>query len=273
MNTDATTDSDIIEEWAAQLDDAARSATACAQLSALRPISVGTAYAVQRAVVARRLGRGTHTIGVKLGFTSRAKAVQMGVDDVIIGRLTSDMLVADGAEISLDDYVHPRVEPEVAFRLTRDVHAGEWRTPAADVIDAVAPALEIIDSRYRDFSFSLPDVIADNTSASGVVLGPWSPLGTGLGNRGVRLEINGRLVEGGSTAAILGDPLRAVPAVLRMAAEHQIPLKAGTVILAGAATSAVALTARAAVTAVVSGVGRVQFKVSEQCMRKEKGDG
>ncbi|MEU8632543.1 fumarylacetoacetate hydrolase family protein [Amycolatopsis sp. NPDC048633] len=252
----------VIDDFAARLDEAARTRTPCAQLSAERDISLEDAYAVQRALVELRLGRGERDFGVKLGFTSRAKAVQMGVDDVIVGRLTSGMVFADGDELDLAAFVHPRAEPEVAFRLGRDIAEGE--IPGTEAVEAVAPAIEVIDSRYRDFRFSLADVVADNTSAAAVVLGPWRRLDADLGNRGVLLEVDGRLAGAGSTAAILGDPLRALTAAARMAHQHGIPLPAGTVLLAGAATAAVALQAGTQVCATVSGLGRARFSVTDQ---------
>lgn len=252
----------MIEDFAAQLDEAATTRKPCTQLSADHDLSLDDAYAVQRALVERRLARGERPFGVKLGFTSKAKAAQMGVSDVIIGRLTSGMVLADGDELDLAAFVHPRAEPEVAFRLGRDIVPGE--APGADVVEAVAPAIEVIDSRYRDFRFSLADVVADNTSAAAVVLGPWRPLDAGLDNRGVVLEVDGRIAEAGSTAAILGDPLRALPAAVRMSQQYGIPLPAGTVLLAGAATPAVALQAGTHVNATVSGLGRARFSVASQ---------
>jgi 2-oxo-3-hexenedioate decarboxylase len=201
-------------------------------------------------------------VGIKLGFTSRRKAAQMGVDDVIVGTLTSGMMVANGGRIDLADFVHPRVEPEVAFRLAPDFDPSRGTADLSDVIDAVAPALEIIDSRYRNFRFSLPDVVADNTSASGFVVGRWQPVPSGPDNRGVLLEIDDQLVECGSTAEILGDPLRAIPEALRMAARYGIPLVPGGLLLAGAATPATYLTADTTVSATVSGLGRVRFNTT-----------
>jgi 2-oxo-3-hexenedioate decarboxylase len=128
----------------------------------------------------------------------------------------------------------------------------------------VAPAIEIIDSRYRDFAFSLTDVVADNTSAAALVVGPWRPADTTLDNRGVQLHVDGRLAEAGSTSAILGDPLRAIPAAVRLARRHGIPLPDGTILLVGAATPAIALRAGTHVSATVSGLGRVRFSVTHQ---------
>ncbi|MDR3079763.1 MAG: fumarylacetoacetate hydrolase family protein [Streptomyces sp.] len=209
------------------------------------------AYAVQQAVIARKVARGERITGFKLGFTSTAKMRQMGVSDLIHGRITDAMEVADGARYDTSGLIHPRVEPEVAFLLGAVLRPGG--DPAAAVA-AVAPALEVIDSRYDGFVFSLPEVIADNTSAAGYVVGPWSAP-TDLANLGVLLELDGRLAQSGSTAAILGHPLRALAAAARLAGE----LPPGTVILAGAATAAVPLPPGTHVRAAVAGLGTVSF--------------
>jgi 2-oxo-3-hexenedioate decarboxylase len=244
----------MIEDFAARLDEAATTRKPCAQLSAEHDLSLDEAYAVQRELVNRRLARGEHTYGVKLGFTSKTKAAQMGVSDVIIGRLTSGMVLTDGDELRLDSFIHPRCEPEVAFRLGEGLGDG----PS---VDAVAPAVEVIDSRYRDFQFSLSDVVADNTSAAAVVLGRWQPLDAGLDNRGVLLEVDGHLAGTGSTAAILGDPLRAVAVAARMARRYGVALRPGMVLLAGTATPAIALQGGTHVSVTLSGLGRVRLSV------------
>jgi 2-oxo-3-hexenedioate decarboxylase len=235
-----------------QLDNAQVTVTAMSQLPP--GLALPDAYAIQHAVLARRLDRGEHLIGIKLGFTSRAKMAQMGVSDIIVGQLTDAMRIPDGGEADLTRFIHPRIEPEIAFRLGRDLGPSD---PGADIeaaVDAVAPALEIIDSRYREFRFSLPDVVADNTSAAAFVVGPWQPVGSSLANRAVRLTIDGEPAEIGSTAAILGHPTRALHALLAMADRYDFPLRAGDVVLAGAATAAVPFTAALA-EARVAGLG------------------
>ncbi|GGK02558.1 4-oxalocrotonate decarboxylase [Pilimelia anulata] len=235
---------------AARLDDAARGAAAIPQLTLDVPgLDEGAAYAVQAALLDRRLRRGERAVGVKLGLTSRAKMAQVGVDEVIRGGLTDAMRVADGGTLDVGAHIHPRVEPEVAFLL--DGPTGEFATG----VRAVAPALEVIDSRYADFRFTLPDVIADNTSAAAFVVGEWQPVPAGLDNLGVLLEVDGEVAETGSTAAILGDPRRAYAAAVRLAAAHGVVLEPGWILLAGAATAAVPLRPGAHVRAVVEGLG------------------
>jgi len=234
---------------AGRLDTAAVTRTAIPQLGNVPGLDVRAAYAVQEALVTRRLARGERLAGLKLGLTSAAKMAQMGVDEVIWGRLTDAMLVPDGGEVSLAGRIHPKAEPEVAFL----VEGG--------AVAAVAPALEVIDSRYVDFRFTLPEVVADNTSAAGFVVGPWSPVPDDVDALDVTLEVDGRVAQQGSTAAILGDPRRAFAEAARLAGRHGVELADGWVLLAGAATAAVPLTEGTWVRATVSQLGTATLRV------------
>lgn len=224
------------------LDDAARCANAIPQLSKTgHDLTLEEAYSVQELSIGRRQQRGEKLIGIKMGFTSRAKMRQMGLSEMIWGRLTDAMRVADGGEISLAKYVHPRAEPEIAF-LMKDRLAGPvTETEALNAVEALAPAIEIIDSRYQNFTFNLSDVVADNSSSSSFVVGQWHPADTSIDNLGMALEINGQPVQVGSSAAILGHPLRALAAASRLAAKAGLALQPGWVIMAGGATAAHAL--------------------------------
>lgn len=253
---------------AALLDSAQQNGTAAQQLSEFASLSIGQAYAVQHALVARRVARGERIVGLKLGFTSRAKAVQMGVDDIILGTVTDAMQFADGGVFDPASAIHPRIEPEVAYLLDADSR-----------IVAVAPALEIIDSRYADFRFDLADVVADNTSACAFVIGTWrDPAEVGpLDNRAVRLEIDGRLQQTGSTAAILGDPARALSAAERLGSAQGFTSNAGGILLAGAATAAVPVPHHGVVEATIAGLGRVAVRIErtsrvENAARADEGD-
>jgi 2-oxo-3-hexenedioate decarboxylase len=252
VTSDQQVDAALVE----RLDDAA---TGVRDVPNAGATDVEAAYVVQEALVARRLARGASPVGWKLGFTSLAKMAQMGVSDVIVGRLTSDMQVADGGSLDLARFIHPRVEPEIAYRLGRDVDPGASDDDLAAAVDAVAPALEVIDSRYVDFRFTLADVVADNTSAAAFVIGPWTPLEDAgeLGDRPVSLLVDGEVAETGTTDAILGHPLRALPALATMARRLGLRMRAGQVILAGAATAAVPVTPGVVVEAQVAGLGSV----------------
>jgi 2-oxo-3-hexenedioate decarboxylase len=158
-------------------------------------------------------------------------------------------------------YVHPRVEPEVAFLLHTPLAASVTPPAALAAVAAVAPALEIIDSRYRDFRFSLTDVVADNSSSSSFVIGPWASPTTDISNLGMILSIDGVARQIGSSAAILGHPIRSLVAAARLAAAAGEPLQAGDIVMAGGATAAEALAPGQHIRLEASRIGRVEFFV------------
>ena len=245
---------------ARMLDQAAHGARATAQLGD-KTLTVEDAYAIQKEAIACRERRGERRAGMKMGFTSRAKIVQMGVSDMIWGRLTDGMVVEDSGSISLARYVHPRVEPEIAFLLKKELIGRVTPLQALSAVEAIAPAMEIIDSRYEDFKFSLVDVIADNASSSGFVTGPWHRPDIDFSNLGLVMSFNGRAVQVGTTAAILGDPLRSLAAAARFAAEAGEPLQPGWIVMAGGATAAEALKPATWVEMEMQHLGRVAFSV------------
>ncbi|OCC23729.1 4-oxalocrotonate decarboxylase [Croceicoccus estronivorus] len=245
------------------VDDAARFAKAIPQLSLSgHDLDLDEAYRVQAASLARRYQRGETPSGVKMGFTSRAKQIQMGLSDMIWGRLTDAMRVEDGGEIELADYVHPRAEPEIAFLLKKPLSGKVTLVEAMNCVEAIAPAIEIIDSRYEGFKFNLPDVVADNTSSSSYVTGSWFSPATDISNLGMSLEINGRPVQVGSSAAILNHPARALAAASRLLAEQNLELEAGWILMAGGATAAQALMPGDHVRLQMQELGMVGFSVA-----------
>jgi 2-oxo-3-hexenedioate decarboxylase len=245
------------------LDDAATRAKAVPQIDPKGALSLCDAYTIQSASIGLRIERGERRVGVKMGFTSRAKMVQMGIDDVIWGRLSSAMQVGEGASVSFARFVHPRAEPELAFVLKRPLGADASAVEALAAVEAIAPAVEIIDSRFADFKFSLPDVIADNASSSGFVIGAWQDPHQDFSNLGLALCIDGRPVQIGSTAAILGHPLRSLVAAARLSAAAGEPLQAGWVVMAGGATPAEWIKPGQHVSVQMERLGTAGFHVAE----------
>lgn len=245
---------------AERLDNAALNAAAIEQFG--DSLGLDEAYRVQHALIARRLARGERRIGLKMGFTSRAKMAQMGVGDLIWGKLTDAMLVDDGGEIALSSFVHPRVEPELAFLIGRRLAGRISMLDVQAAVAGVAPAMEIIDSRYRDFHFSLADVVADNTSGAALVVGAWRSANVDVANLGMVMSIDGVAVQIGSTAAILGHPFRALVAAARLAGEAGEALEPGDIVLAGAATAAEPLRCGVHVMLEAQNLGQAAFSVA-----------
>ena len=249
-----------IAELAKQVDDAALNASSIEQLSLKNKFDLAQAYSIKEASIARRLGRGESLIGIKMGFTSQAKMIQMGVDDMIWGRLTNTMLLEEGGQLDLGNFIHPRIEPEIAFVLKKPLVGEVTAAQALSAVEAIVPAMEVIDSRYQNFKFSLEDVVADNSSSAGVVMGNWHSPKTDIDNLGMVLEFNGKPVQIGSSAAILGRPIRSLVAAARLAGEANLELQEGWIIMAGAATAAQAITPNTHIATRVEKLGALSIK-------------
>lgn len=256
-----------LQALATTLDAAARDRHEVDPLTPKHAFSLDQAYHIQRASIAQRHARGEKPIGIKLGFTSRAKMIQMGVDSLIWGLLTDAMLREEGGVVDLGDFIHPRVEPEVCFLTSKVIDRPLTLLEAGNYLEAVAPAMEIIDSRYRNFKFTLEDVVADNCSSAGLIVGAFSDNVKdlrSLSNRGVTMRFNGHAVQLGSTGAILGNPLRSIVQASQLLAAAEMSLPAGSLIMAGAATAAEALRPGLHVSTDIGGLGRVEFFTGKQ---------
>ena len=243
------------------LDQAAFDAKSVEQTSKTQAISLIEAYDIQKLSLENRYARGEQLTGYKLGFTSKAKMEQMGVHDIIWGRLTDAMQVDNGGTLIKANFIHPRVEPEIAFLLSKPLDNQITLENALDYVESVTCALEVIDSRYEKFKFSLEDVVADNCSSTAYVLGDWLPTTTSIQGISIALVINGETNQSGNSNAILGNPIESLVEMSRMASKYGVSVEAGQVILAGAATSAVYLQEGDKVEGQFEGLGVVSLKV------------
>ncbi len=222
-------------------------------------LSIDDAYAIQAALLELQLGRGDTLAGAKLGLTSVAKQEQMGVDAPVYGWVPASTVLTNGAA-PLGELIHPRCEPEIVFILGEDL-AGPNVT-ADDVLDAtekVVGGIEVIDSRYEKFSFTLTDVIADNTSAARVVIGHdgIAPRDADLTTLGCVFEIDGQITGTATGAALLGDPAACVAMLANHLGKHGQKLEAGWLVMAGACTDARPLEAGTTAVARYSHLGSV----------------
>lgn len=220
------------------LDEAALQASSVEQICNTRKLTLEEAYAIQSISIARRYIRGEKPVGLKMGFTSKQKMEQMGVHDLIWGRLTDLMHISDGGELALSKCIHPRAEPEIAFLINGPVKKEVGLENIKSIVSGVTTAIEIIDSRYKNFKFSLEDVIADNCSSSAFVLGTWKSPETNIVDIPLSMKIDGEIVHEGNSNAILGNPWNSLVDAVRLALANGEILDKGSIILAGAATPA-----------------------------------
>jgi 2-oxo-3-hexenedioate decarboxylase len=252
-----------IERLAGHLDDARRHGREVERLTLEAPeLDLAQAYRVMDAGIALRVARGERIIGMKMGLTAEAKRRQMSLGAPIYGVLTDAMVVQ--GPFHLRGTLHPKIEPEIAFRFARGLAANADRAAVLSACTGVGPALEILDSRYRDFKyFSLPDVVADNASSSHVVLPEhWLEVeGRDLGRVELVMSIDGTPRQRATGAAISGDPVLSVVQLSALLAERGQSLQPGSVVLAGAATVAEQLAAGMEVRLDAGWLGNVSVRV------------
>lgn len=197
------------------------------------------AYRVQEAWNRIRLAKGDRVVGRKIGLTSQAVQQQFGVDQPDFGQLWASRFlgVKERAEVPADLFLQPRVEGELAFLIGRRLQ-GPHVTPqeVLAATEAVAFALEVVDSRIADWRIRIEDTVADNASFGAFVVAPWEKglIHEDLTTLGVILYRNGELVAQGLGAACLGHPARAVAWLVNTLASFGVALEPGEIVMSGA---------------------------------------
>jgi 2-keto-4-pentenoate hydratase len=201
-------------------------------------------YAVQRELVAMLVGDGDRVVGYKAGLTSVPMQRMFGVDTPDYGPVLASTLYRDGDRLHREQFIAPKVEAEIVFRLgARLTGPGVTLDMAAGAISDVMAGLEIVDSRIVDWRIKLGDTIADLASNGAVVLGTRTVPARDVDARliGMVFSRNGELVATGAGAAALGDPVAVVAWLANALGEHGVTLDAGHLIMTGALHAAVAM--------------------------------
>ncbi|MBW2960909.1 2-keto-4-pentenoate hydratase [Mesonia aestuariivivens] len=250
------------QEIAEILDQAARYARPISQLATDCQIDLDAAYQIQNLCVSKRLERGEYVTGYKLGITNRAKMQELGVHDLIWGVLTNSMEILNQEKVEVIRWIQPRAETEIAFRISKDIEESVGLKEITNYIDKMAPAIEIVDSRYENFKFSLEDVVADNCSASAYVVGDWINLEENINDLQIHLKVNRETLAEGKTNAILSNPLQSVVELSRLASKAGTVIKKGQIVLAGAATTSINFSSNQLIEAQIEKLGKVSFKTN-----------
>jgi 2-oxo-3-hexenedioate decarboxylase len=205
-------------------------------------LDLGTAYRVQKRLIEKKVEAGEKVVGVKLGLTSRAKQERMGITSPLTAVLTDGYVLEADVPIPLAELIHPRVEPEIVFVMGKRLEGpGVTAATALDAVESVHAGLEIIDSRYVDFKFTLPDVVADNASSARFLLGgkALSPKNLDLALEACVLTVNGTVVASATGAAVQGHPAEALALAANALATRGEAIEAGQLVLTGGLTDAV----------------------------------
>jgi 2-oxo-3-hexenedioate decarboxylase len=205
-------------------------------------LDLETAYAIQDETLRRRVSRGERLAGIKLGLTSEAKQRQMGISSPVVAWLTDQMRLPTDEPLGLGEFIHPRIEPEIAFVMASALKGpGVTAEQALEAVGTVHSAAEVIDSRFAGFNFTLPDVVADNASAAGFMLSESGrpPEEVDLAIEPVTVERDGVVTDTAIGAAVMGHPALALAFAANQLATRGLHITSGRIVLTGGLTDAV----------------------------------
>lgn len=203
-------------------------------LSDGQPIDLATGVAIQAAQRELRVARGERVVGVKLGLTTPDQREAAGHHRPSVGFLTDTMVLGD--HLSARAAIAPRVEPEIVAVLSRTLEPGA--VSGQEIVDAVGSVrvgIEVVDPRYPDFDFILPDALADNSSSRGVA---WStegvsPEAVDLAKETLSLSINGANPVSGRGSVVMGNPMVVVVEVIEDLLASGMTIPEGFVVFTG----------------------------------------
>lgn len=215
-----------------------------------------------------RRSRGERPAGRKIGFTNRNIWPEYGATSPIWAHVYDTTLIfatGNRAKVSLATSASPRIEPEIAFRLSAPIAPG-LRDPAQILrsIEWFAPSFEIVDCHFADWKFKSADSAADQSFHWRLVIGtPHPAAGVDTATLAVQLrdcqlalsrgeEIRDRGV--GSNA--LDHPALALAFLADILARQPqfAPLAAGEIITTGTLTAALPIRAGETWTSTISGL-------------------
>jgi 2-keto-4-pentenoate hydratase len=224
-------------------------------------LTLDLAHAICEANIRRRVEGGEAIAGYKVGFTNIPVREKMGLPDSTYGYLLETMVLPSGGSLRMDEFVAPKIESEICFRLGKDLAGSDLTIEQVlDATDAVCASFEICDARIRDWKCPYPDFFADNGFSARIVLsGDWKPVrDVDLLGETVGLAQDGRMIAEGKGEMALGHPANALVWLARKLAERGKGLKAGQVVMTGTLTPITPIETGSRYVASFSSLGRVE---------------
>jgi 2-keto-4-pentenoate hydratase len=220
------------------------------------------AFAEQLQLLDARLAAGMPRLGWKVGINVPEVQRKLGLQHALVGWLDGSRCYASGASVPVHPSAKLHAEVELCVRVARGVDAHADASAALAAVDAIAPALELVD--YALPASDLAGVIRSSMFHFGSVLGSWQRPRADIGiARDVRLRVDDVYAEAARAELVpqqLGELVRFVAQQLAAAGRA---LQPGDHILSGCFVSkALALRAGQLAEAELGDFGTVSCRAS-----------
>lgn len=235
--------------------------------SRVREFDLSVAYGVADLIHRARLKEGAKPVGRKIGFTNPSMWAEYGVCEPIwayIYDTTVTQLQGTGATCPIGKYCEPKIEPEIVLHFRTAPPAAAQLIDVVNAIDWVAHGFEIVQSHFPGWRFQAPDTVADWALHGALLIGPRRPLSelgsdpiAALASFSLTLSCDGRIVETGKGANVLGSPLAAIAHLSSVLAKQPNcpPIEANEIVTTGTITMAQSVHAGESWRSALQGVG------------------
>ncbi len=227
------------------------------------------AYRVTARLRALRLARGETHVGRKIGFTNSNIWDEYQVFEPIWGDMfaqnVSDLDNYNRGKIWLDGFAEPLIEPEIQFGIAEPLHPDMSEHEMLSNLAWVAHGCEIVQSIYPGWTFTAADTIACGGLHAALRIGAHhssnefnlDELVAQLANFKITLFCDGEEVDQGGGGNVLGSPLKALKALVKMLANDpdNPPLAPGEIVTTGVLTRAFPVKAGQRWTTRLDGIG------------------
>ena len=195
----------------------------------------------QEAHIASRLARGEKLVGIKLGGALIDSATDEKKYQTIFGYLTDAM--QQRSELRLSDFVWPRAEGEVVFKLAKDVSEVIALADAKSYVEAITVGAEFLDYRSANPDPLIDEAIADNAGAAGFALGEWVSPELLSSELVASIHEDDVCVTKAPVSTIFGNPWMAIVKLSEIMAANELTLAKGSILFSSSATEGIVLQA------------------------------
>jgi len=210
--------------------------------------------------IAARLARGEKVVGIKLGGALIPSHSDEKKYQTIFGYLTDAM--AQHNELRLSEFVWPRAEGEVVFKLAKDVSEVIALSDAPSFVEAITVGAEFLDYRSADPDPLIDEAIADNAGAAGFALGDWVSPDALNSHLIASIHEDGLCVTKAPVSTIFGNPWMAIVKLSELMAANNLTLAKGSILFSSSATDGIAVQAGKKYVIAIESLGSIELKVS-----------
>lgn len=209
-------------------------------------LTMDEGYAVQLALLRRRIASGERQAGWKVGLTAKAMQAQQKMHEPCFGYLLESGRHASGRSYVFDELIAPGFENELCLTVGKDLRGPRVTLEqVAEAVTHAAPALEIVEVR-GPFAGNLPLAMADNAQQKAFVVGAAVALtaeNRNLADVMATVDVNDKRIDEAPGSAVLGGGgLLSVVWLANKLAEFDLTLEAGMLVMSGSFTRQYAAT-------------------------------